>query len=260
MVYRPYVPGLTRVVKYLLIANVALFILTLVPSLGPLLRSTLAFIPKAVLNEGRIWQLFTYMFLHDGWLHLIFNMLVLWMFGSELERYFGSKEFLKYYCITGVGAGVIYWLTSFNSMIPVVGASGAIYGLLLAYGVTFPDRLVYLWFVIPIKAKHLVIFLGLFAFFAQVSALMPWIAHLAHLGGMLVGFLYLKSQERYLSGRLRSRWVRWWRTRRKTQAVNLEEEVDRILEKISHQGMESLSDREKKILDYASRFYDEGAH
>lgn len=258
MVYRPYVPGLTTVVKYLIAANVALFVLTSYPPLGHSLFGALALIPKMVVSEGRIWQLFSYMFLHGGLLHLMVNMFVLWMFGSELERYFGSKEFFKYYCITGVGAGVLTWLTSFSSMIPVVGASGAVYGLLLAYGLHFPNRLVYLWFFIPIKAKHLVVLFGVIEFVAAISTTSSGIAHFAHLGGMLVGFLYLKSQERYLSEKLRSRWVRWWRTRRKTQAVDLEEEVDRILEKISHQGMGSLSDREKKILDYASRFYDEG--
>jgi membrane associated rhomboid family serine protease len=258
MPYRPYTPGLTRVVKYLLAANVVLFLAMLHRPLGLSLVDALALTPTMIVDAGRVWQLFTYMFLHGGLLHLLFNMFILWMFGSELERYFGSREFFKYYCVTGVGAGILTWLTSFNSPVPVVGASGAIYGLLLAYGLHFPNRLVYLWFFVPIKAKHLVIFLAVFEFVAGLSSTSSGIAHFAHLGGMLVGFFYLKSQEGYSWQRLGSKWTRWWRTRGETRTVDLEDEVDRILEKISQEGMESLSDREKKILDFASNFYEDG--
>jgi membrane associated rhomboid family serine protease len=258
MVYRRYFPGRTKVVTYLLIANVVLYVLTFHTPLGFSLLSAFALIPKMVVSGGRIWQLFTYMFLHGGLLHLLFNMFILWMFGSELERYFGSKEFFKYYCVTGVGAGILTWLTSFNSVVPVVGASGAIYGLLLAFGITFPNRLVYLWFFVPIKAKHLVVVFGLFEFIAAISTTSSGIAHFAHLGGMLVGFLYLRSQNGSFWKRLRSGSLRWWRRRSETQAVDLEEEVDRILEKISRHGMESLSERERKILDFASTFYEDG--
>ena len=203
-----------------------------------------------------VWQLFTYMFLHGGFFHFLLNMFLLWMFGSELERHFGSREFLKYYCITGVGAGVLTLLASPHSLIPTVGASGAIYGLLLAYALYFPNRLIYLWFLIPIKAKHLVIFFGIIEFFFALSHAPSGIAHFAHLGGILVGFLYLKTRRRAVWSWLRWKWMHWWASRREEQISDLQREVDRILEKISDQGIESLTEREKQILNRASKLYE----
>jgi len=177
------------------------------------------------------------------------------MFGSELEYHFGSREFLKYYCITGIGAGIITVLTSPHSLVPTIGASGAIFGLLLAYALYFPDRLIYVWFLIPIKAKHLVIILGAIDFMAAFSHTSTGIAHFAHLGGLLVGYLYLRTRRGWRQW-LRGKWTQWWVSRRKEKMADLQDEVDRILEKIGQQGMEALTEREKRILDQASKLYD----
>ncbi len=259
MPYVHYVPRWTKAVKYLIVINFLFFIISVImdrgAGIGPLYYS-LGLVPRLVRSEGRVWQLFTYMFLHGGFFHFLFNMFALWMFGSELEHHWGTREFLKYYCITGVGAGVLALITSWNSSVPIVGASGAIYGLLLAYGLYFPDRLIYIWFLIPIKAKHLVILFGIVEFFAALSQSSSGIAHFAHLGGILVGLAYLKFRQRGPTNQLRSKWTQWWAARGRGKITDLQKEVDRILEKISEQGIESLTEWEKKILDHASRSYD----
>ena len=117
-----------------------------------------------------LWQPATYLFLHAGLLHLGFNLLVLWMFGCELERSWGRNLFLKYYFLCGVGAGLcIALLSPAVPMATTIGASGALYGLLLAYGLLFPNRKILLWFVLPIKAKHFVLIIGAIAFYATIT-------------------------------------------------------------------------------------------
>ncbi len=254
MPYQYYSPRWTKVVKYLILINFLLFIIGFIA--GPSLYSVLGLVPKLVWKRAMVWQLFTYMFLHGGFFHFFFNMFALWMFGSELEYHFGTREFFKYYCITGVGAGVLTLITSPNSLIPTVGASGAIYGLLLAYGLYFPNRRIYLWLFIPIKAKHLVILFGVIEFFAALSHASSGIAHFAHLGGILVGFVYLKTRKRNLMSWFRWKWTQRWVSRRDEEITDLQSEVDRILEKISAQGIESLTERERRILHKASKLYD----
>ena len=144
--YRPrfgFGSMLTPMVKSLLIINVIVFLLEYITG-GTEMIYLLGLVPRFVLRRFFIWQFFTYMFLHGGFWHLFLNMFILWMFGSEIERYWGSREFLKYYFITGVGAGFLSWLTAMNSPVPTIGASGAIYGILVAYGMMFPNRPVYL--------------------------------------------------------------------------------------------------------------------
>src|SRR5438105_5163176 len=147
-----------------------------------------------------VWQVGTYMFLHGGIFHIVFNMLALWMFGTELERTWGTRYFLKFYLVTGIGAGV---LTVFFSLLPfgfarqlqhanVIGASGAIYGLLLAYALYFPDRPIYMYFVFPIPAKIFVAIMGAIAFLSSMSEA-GGVANATHLGGLLVGYVFLKS-------------------------------------------------------------------
>src|SRR5262249_18391284 len=122
----------------------------------------------AVVRQGHVWQLATYMFLHAGLFHILFNMLALWMFGTELERIWGTRYFLKFYFVTGIGAAVIPVLFSFLPFgfaeslryAPIIGASGAIYGLLLAYALYYPDRPIYMYLVFPIPAKYFVAIIG----------------------------------------------------------------------------------------------------
>lgn len=152
-------------------------------------------IPAQVTENYMVWQFGTYMFLHGGVFHIFFNMLTLFMFGNELQRYWGTQRFLIYYFVAGIGAGVCSWLVAMNSHAIIIGASGAIYGLLLAYGMTYPNRVVYLNFLLPIKVKWLVVIMGAMAFLSSITGNEPGVASIAHLGGMVVGYLYLKGQE-----------------------------------------------------------------
>lgn len=139
------------------------------------------------------WQLVTYMFLHGGFFHLFLNMFALWMFGVELENLWGSKRFFNYYMLTGIGAGLCNLLIAplFTSVGPTVGASGAVYGILVAFGYLFPDRSIYIYGLIPVKAKFLVIIYMLIELFAVAGGTDSGIAHVAHLGGGVVGLIYL---------------------------------------------------------------------
>ena len=183
-------------VKWLLIVNTAVFILT--GLLGSSLAddiSLLALAPVAVVYHFAIWQLATYLFLHGGVWHLVFNMLTLWMFGSPLERDWGTRRFLKYYFICGIGAGLCdvllnavlgHWNTR------TIGASGAIYGLLLAFGVCYPDQTVLMNFLFPIKAKYMVMIYAAIELWMSIGV-NSGVSNIAHLGGMAVGYVYLKS-------------------------------------------------------------------
>jgi rhomboid family protein len=209
--------GITPVVKILIIANVAAFIAS---SLAPSFFEPLALRPRDVVEHGALWQLVTYMFLHAGVFHILFNMLSLWMFGTDLERMWGSNFFARYYAVTGIGAGLI---TVAASLLPypfamsmylnnTVGASGAIFGLLLAYGLTFPDRPIYLYFLFQIPAKYFVIIVGAVALYSSLSASGGNTAHFAHLGGIVIGFIYLKSGRRvrfHPIAEIKYRYVKW---------------------------------------------------
>jgi membrane associated rhomboid family serine protease len=188
-------------VKWLLISNIALFViyfLAVRAGYGPLLYP-FGLIPGDVLGHFAIWQLVTYLFLHnplDFW-HILFNMLSLWMFGAELERTWGRRVFLRYYFLCGIGAGlcVVVGNALFGNMgARTIGASGAIYGLLLAWGVIWPDRIVLFSFLFPIKVKYMVMIMGGIAFLSTLgSAGGGTVSHIAHLGGMIFGYLYLKG-------------------------------------------------------------------
>ncbi len=141
------------------------------------------------------WQLVTYGFLHGNLTHIFFNMFGLWMFGRELEMLMGSKRFLTYFFTCVIGAGIIQLIVagSQGGIYPTVGASGGVFGILLAYGLAFPNRMVMLIFPpIPMKAKYFVLFYGLLELYLGVSGNAPGVANFAHLGGMLFGFLLLR--------------------------------------------------------------------
>jgi membrane associated rhomboid family serine protease len=183
-------PRWTPAVKTIIIACAIVFILQfLVPSITEILALT----PVLVTHSFFVWQLATYIFLHDtGYiLHIVFNMLGLWMFGSDLERYWGTRRFVQYFFICGIGAGLMTVLFSWNSPVSTIGASGAIYGVLLAFGVLFPDRIIY-FVIFPIPAKWFVVIMGVIAFWSSLGS-GTGVAHIAHLGGMLFGFLYLRG-------------------------------------------------------------------
>ncbi len=178
------------VVKNLLIAGACAYVLQLLVGRAVLWRY-FALFPGEVL-QGEVWRLGTYLFLHGGIMHLALNSLFLWMFGSELEQRWGSRFFLKYYLVCGVGAGLFDVLTLMSHSHVTVGASGAIYGVLMAYGMWFPNREVWVFAIFPVKVRYLVVFLIALSFFQAVESSGDGIAHAAHLGGLIVGYLYLR--------------------------------------------------------------------
>ncbi|NNE45562.1 MAG: rhomboid family intramembrane serine protease [Rhodothermales bacterium] len=138
------------------------------------------------------WQLVTYGFLHGGFGHLFFNMFALWMFGMRIENDWGSRRFAIFYFVCLVGAGVIQMFAMYGQPVPTVGASGGVFGILLAFGMMYPNEPIYLYFLFPVKAKWLVIGYGLFTLYAGVTGTQAGIAHFAHLGGMLFGFVLIQ--------------------------------------------------------------------
>lgn len=252
-------PTLPPVIKRLIIANIAIFVFQQI--LGESLLGLLGLVPKLAVSKLMFWQFFTYMFLHGGLWHLLINMFILWMFGSDLERKWGGRKFLHFYFTCGIGAGIIYYLSALKSLIPTIGASGAIFGILAAFGMTFPERMVtlllFFFFPVNMKAKHLVLLFAVIELLA-LPAGEGKIAHFAHLGGMLVGYLYLKLGGGYgkfptLDEPLFR--LQQWRVRQQSSSKPTYEEkdIDAILDKISRQGLGSLTSEERKILRRKSR-------
>ncbi len=209
-------PGpITPAVKWIIWTNVAAFIATLV--FHELITDHLGLVPKDVIERGWLWQPVTYMFLHAGFLHILFNMLGIWMFGVELERMWGTKFFLKYYAITGVGAAIttiLVGLLPFAATAPTygvntIGASGALYGLLVAYALYFPDRPILMFLLFPVPAKFFVIIIGAISFLSSAGAGSPTVAHAAHLGGIVFGYLYLKGGGGGLTAEIKYRYLKW---------------------------------------------------
>jgi membrane associated rhomboid family serine protease len=185
-------------VKHLLIVNVLFFIAQSTPLVGHILQGLFVLYPPfhgigfLPLEPGKfyIWQPITYMFLHGNLSHLFFNLFALWIFGQSIETLWGTRRFVTYYFLCGIGAALLHMLVAPN---PVIGASGGVFGILLAFGVLFPNREIFLLFPpIPIKAKYLVIGYGAFELFNGVFSTQSGVAHFAHLGGMVVGYFLIR--------------------------------------------------------------------
>lgn len=263
-------PGLTPWVQRLLVVNGVVF---LVQYLQPFVTNYMAFVPGAVLV--RPWTLLTYMFAHGGFMHLFFNMLGLFFFGPPLESRWGSKEFIKFYLICGLGGAALSFLFAFNS--PIIGASAAVYGVMLAFALNWPDAPIYIWGVLPIPAKWLVAILAIFSFMSAFQQRADGVAHFAHLGGFAAAYVYLKwesmSRKRRLSGMGFGGTARKKKfrvvpggadvtpaaprppRRQENTDEHLLTQLDRVLEKISTDGMSSLTPDERRLLDDVSRRY-----
>jgi membrane associated rhomboid family serine protease len=216
-------PGpLTPVIKLLVIASAAAYLVSLVL---PQVTLLLGLRPADIFGQLRIWQPLTYMFLHGGIFHLLFNMLALWMFGVELERMWGPRYFAKFYFASGAGAALT---TIALAIVPgsfgdqlyyslTIGASGAVYGILLAYALYFPNRPIYLYMVFPIPAKYFVMIMGGISLLSAVNSTGGGVAHVTHLGGLVAAYLYLKGGRMHLLSELQYRYLKWKinRTRRK---------------------------------------------
>ena len=208
-------PGpLTPAVKALLIANTALFLLQLVV---PAITTIGGLTPAAVIESLWVWQPVTYMFLHAGLTHLLFNMLALWMFGVEIERLWGTERFARFYLLCGLGAAATTMVAAmlpfefgaFLYTTPTVGASGAIYGLLAAFGVLFANRPIYMYFLFPVPARIFVLITGAITLLLSVTSSGGQMAHLAHLGGLLTGWLLLMRGRGGLGAELKYRYTKW---------------------------------------------------
>jgi membrane associated rhomboid family serine protease len=253
--------SLPKGLRILLIATVVAWVVELLPGIGSYFFHFGALVPFKAVAHLQIWRFVTYLFLHDPHspVHLLFNMLALWMFGIELEELWGTRRFVTFYLLSGVGSGLFSVL---SWQYPIIGASGAILALLTVYACYFPDRTILLFFIFPVPVRIAVLIIGAISLWGAWTGA-AGIAYLTHLGGIAVGFIYYK----YYSGI-----TRWWlrrsgpfskerpailEFRRKEDAANTapsdEEEIDRILDKISRQGMDSLTDKERQKLVDASK-------
>jgi rhomboid family protein len=198
---RPYLPGggLPRGVRDLIIANSAIFLVMWLLGSTGIVRvfvSLFALVPADVVRRLFVWQLVTYLFLHAGFFHILFNMLALWFFGKDLEEIWGTRRFLQFYFFCGIGAGIVAVLANYlfgNPNGATVGASGAIYGVLLVCAVMWPDRII-IFYIFPIKLKYFVMIMAAIAFFG-LRDLNSGVSDVAHLSGMLFGYVFLKSRK-----------------------------------------------------------------
>jgi len=292
--YRPSLFGgfsfFPPVIKYLMIINGVVYLLQIflgqfyftddfgrTRTLETFMIKYFALMP---IGEGfKLWQIITFQFMHGNFSHILFNMLYMWMFGTELENLWGSRKFLIYYLTCGIGAGLTQLFLSpiFEGAVgPTVGASGGIYGLLMAYAVLFPRRPIYLYFFIPIPAMYLIGFLILIELFSVGDLSLT--AHLAHIGGAFIGLIYILVERKFnfsLDGLIEEllyrRRMKYYKTTderfkdvefyeiederissKKEDEID-QEEIDRILDKISKYGYQSLTEEEKRILFEASK-------
>jgi rhomboid family protein len=200
---------MTPAIKAIVYANVAVYALTFITVNflhTDFLVEWFGLVPVETLKHGQVWRLVTYLFLHDPGspVHLIFNMLSLWMFGVDLERRWGTRGFVKYYAVTGVGAGVatvLFSLLPFAVAEPIyksntIGASGAIYGLLLAFALLFPHRQILFMFIFPLPVRVAAAMMALMSFMAATSGTNGTVAEATHLAGFIIGWIYLKGISR----------------------------------------------------------------
>ena len=254
---------LTPGIRVLIIANAIIFLLGwLLPELNRYMVIYGGLVPKLFTQNFFLWQAFTYMFLHGGFTHILFNMFALWMFGTELEQQWGTKFFLKYYFVTGLTAGILSALVQPNSAVPIIGASGAIYGLLLAFALMYPNRTVYLNFLIPIKVKYFVMIFAAIELFASIGDGGDGVAHFTHLSGMIFGYLYLLWRDRRKKKGPSKGIKIVWNSKTKDSSGkkpkvfrNEEDELKSLLNQINSDGYASLSEDEKeRLLDLTDKY------
>jgi membrane associated rhomboid family serine protease len=203
---RPYIglPGLPRGIKWLLIVNIGIFLLQWATGGSTFGRifNYLALVPVDVVTHFAIWQLVTYMFLHGGISHILWNMLTLWMFGSTLEQALGTRRFMQLYFFSGIGAGICIVLLNYlfgGAAIPTIGSSGAIFGVMLVCAMMWPDQIVLFSFLFPIKLKYMVMIIGGIAFIGAWN-INSGVSNIGHLGGMAFGYLFMKLPQ-FTTGR-----------------------------------------------------------
>ena len=249
---------ITPGIKWLIISCVAIYILK--SGADSTMIKYFGLVPRLALGRFMIWQFVSYLFLHGGIFHLVFNMLVLWMFGTEIERFWGLKRFLHFYFFCGIVAGVVTALVSYGVNIPIIGASGAIFGVLAAFGLLFPETIIFVFFVFPMKAKHAVLLFAGIELLVVMSERLHGLGSLAHLSGMVAGYVFIRHENLFRRAwnlkRERKRTVVLVHDRERSEKKKkfMQELVDPILDKISREGMDSLTKEEKKILKKVREF------
>ena len=250
---------LPQPIRILLILNVAIFFIDYVTH-GAYLFPWLALDPQLVTHgHYQYWRIFTYMFVHDhgSFMHILFNMLTLWMFGTPVAQQMGDNRFWRFYILAGVFAGfcsLLFYAITRNDAV-VIGASGAIFALMFAFARFFPTSQILLFFFFPVSAKYAVLIIGAIELMLITSN--DHIAHIAHLGGALFAWIYLRWDDN--NGSILEGWKhwqtrrRWEKARRETEKMEAAmEDIDPILEKIARHGIQSLSREEKEKLDRVS--------
>ena len=226
----------------IILINIIIFLFTSSNS------NTVNFIFGLNSHNFKIWQLCSYMFLHAGLIHLFFNMFLLWMFGKQIEYAWGKTKFFSYYFITGIGSGFFIWLLS-DSI--TIGASGAVMAVLFAYGYLYPNKTL-LFYLIPMKAKYCILIL-IITELSQELLRNPSdnVSHVGHLGGMFVGYLYMKFGKQFFEK------ISFIKVRRVKNSIDnqrdIENDIDIILDKLKLEGWDGLSDQEKSQLYKASK-------
>ena len=259
-----YKPQLfTDAIKILVSVNFGIYILQSVSGKEDVFFRLFGLVPSTFISDLMLWQPFTYMFFHApfyssvGISHILLNMLGLWVFGRELEQAWGKTKFLRYYFTTGIGSGLITYFFQIGSDNPVIGASGAVYGILLAYGVSYPNRMLYIWGLIPVRSLWLVIIMGSIAFFGLLGN-SDGISHVTHISGMLIGYVLLKKNWRWrdIWFAIRKKTIEFQVQRYEEKSIKkkmLQKDIDVILEKIQKVGFIGLSDKEQSKLYEASK-------
>ncbi len=259
-----YKPQLfTDAIKILVSVNFGIYILQSVSGKEDVFFRLFGLVPSTFISDLMLWQPFTYMFFHApfyssvGISHILLNMLGLWVFGRELEEAWGKTKFLRYYFTTGIGSGLITYFFQISSDNPVIGASGAVYGILLAYGISYPNRMLYIWGLIPVRSMWLVIIMGSIAFFGLLGNA-DGISHVTHISGMLIGYVLLKKKWRWrdIWFAIRKKTIEFQVQRYEEKSIKkkmLQKDIDVILEKIQKVGFIGLSDKEKSKLYEASK-------
>ena len=255
---------LTKALKIIIIANIAIYLTQiLLPFFSEFSPDYIFGISKTGIENGFYWQFLTYGFLHGSPLHLLLNMFALWIFAGELENFWGTKRFVIYYLLTTTGAGFFIHLMNYFSpyMDPntvTIGASGAVFGILLAFGMIWPNREVLLYFIIPIKMKYFVLIFGLIEFFGTIQSFSITagnISHIGHLGGIITGIAIIAAYRI----RLPKDFINKRKSKQKLKIITSQNKakdtIDRLLDKIAREGMSSLTSDERKELEWARKNY-----
>lgn len=252
---------LPKGVRFIIFATAGVWLLQIIPGVGGTITNAGALVPRLTFGNWQLWRLVSYILLHDPTspFHILFNMLALWMFGTELEQLWGTRRFVTCYLLSGIGAG-LFSVLQWHSVI--IGASGAILALLTLYAIYYPHRTVLMFFIIPMPIRFAVVIIGALSLWGAAGSGSGDIAYLTHLGGIVIGILYYSLYPRI---------EHWWNnqhTAEKLQGATIlpfrqkpqeqknkgyfETVVDPLLKKISQHGIESLTAEERRKLDDAS--------